>query len=84
MSDLLSHLREGTSVTFSRLFKKDEGRDGVVVNFLALLELVRAGFVAVTQVGLFSPIHIDAQGLSGGSEETPPFDDMIKEDDIDG
>jgi segregation and condensation protein A len=84
MSDLLSHLREGTSVTFSRLFNRGEGRDGVVVSFMALLELVRAGFVAVTQAGLFSPIHIDAQGLSGGSEEMPLSDNTIKEDDTDG
>ncbi len=83
MSDLLSHLREGAAVTFSRLFDKDEGRDGVVVNFLALLELVRAGFVAVTQAGLFSPICIEAQGLSGGSEKIPLSDDTIEEDDTD-
>jgi segregation and condensation protein A len=84
MSDLLSHLREGATVTFSRLFNKDEGRDGVVVNFLALLELVRAGFVAITQAGLFSPICIEAQGLSGGSEEMPLSDnDTIEEDDTD-
>ncbi|MGA7965738.1 MAG: ScpA family protein [Gammaproteobacteria bacterium] len=79
MSDLLSHLREGTYVAFTKLLNKDEGREGVVVSFLALLELVRTGFAAITQAGLFSPIHINSQGLSGGSEEEPPFDDVIEE-----
>ena len=81
MSDLLSQLREGTYVTFSRLLRKDEGRDGVVVSFLALLELVRTGFAAITQAGLFSPIHINSQGLSDGGE--PSFDDAVEEYDDD-
>ncbi len=81
MSDLLSQLREGTYVTFSRLLRKEEGRDGVVVSFLALLELVRTGFAAITQAGLFSPIHINSQGLSDGDE--PSFDDAVEEYDND-
>lgn len=69
MSDLLSNLREGAYVAFDKLLNRDEGRDGVVVSFLALLELVRTGFAGITQAGLFAPIHINAQGLSSEAAE---------------
>ncbi|HYW75791.1 MAG TPA: ScpA family protein [Gammaproteobacteria bacterium] len=89
MSDLLSRLRDGTYVVFDALLNKEEGRDGVVVSFLALLELVRTGFAGITQAGLFAPIHINAQGLSSedGSdteEMNSTFDDSFEGDQNDG
>jgi segregation and condensation protein A len=90
MSDLLSRLREGTYVVFGSLLSKEEGRDGVVVSFLALLELVRTGFAGITQAGLFAPIHINAHGLSSegdgdtGERPEPNIDDSYEGDQDDG
>ena len=41
MSDVLSMVAAGGFTEFARLFPAEEGRTGVVVTFLALLELVR-------------------------------------------
>jgi segregation and condensation protein A len=64
MSDLLARLRGGAYVTFTTLIDREEGRDGVVVSFLALLELARTGFAAFTQAGVFGPLYVQARGLS--------------------
>jgi len=69
MSDMLSRLRQGVYVTFGSLLGREEGRDGVVVSFLALLELVRTGFANVTQAGVFAPIYINSRGLSDDEAE---------------
>lgn len=87
MSDLLSRLRDGTYTAFDKLLNKDEGRDGVVVSFLALLELVRTGFAGITQAGLFAPIHINPRGLSReepGDDALPEIDDTPEGDPYDG
>jgi len=70
MSDLLSRLRDGVYVTFGSLLGGEDGRDGVVVSFLALLELVRTGFASVTQAATFAPIYISSRGLSA-EDDTP-------------
>jgi segregation and condensation protein A len=84
MSDLLSRLREGTYVAFASLLSKEEGRDGVVVSFLALLELVRTGFAGITQAGLFAPIHINAHGLSSDGGDGPGEPDSTMDDSYEG
>ena len=74
MSDILSGLSPGTFVEFSRLFKPEEGRLGVVVTFLALLELVRETLIDLVQSEAFAPIHVKARGGSGPDdrEADPP------------
>ncbi|MGH8160613.1 MAG: segregation and condensation protein A [Gammaproteobacteria bacterium] len=69
MSDLLARLRGGAYVTFQSLISREEGRDGVVVSFLALLELARTGFAALTQAGAFAPLYVQARGLSEADED---------------
>ena len=41
MSDALMKLKDRSELTLSDLFAADEGKAGVVVSFLAILELVR-------------------------------------------
>lgn len=68
MSDLVSGLRRGVHSLFTSALKRAEGREGVVVTFLALLELVRTGLAGVTQAGAFGPIYMQPRGLSEAGE----------------
>lgn len=45
-------------VSFEALFDLTEGRMGVVVSFLAILELLKESLVTVVQQEPFAPIHI--------------------------
>lgn len=58
MSDLLDRLREGTFMPFIRLFREDEGRLGVVVTFMAILELLKESLIDLVQTDAFGPIHV--------------------------
>jgi len=40
---------------------KDEGRMGVVVTFLAIMELIKESLVELAQSEPFGPIHIKAR-----------------------
>jgi segregation and condensation protein A len=79
MSDLLSRLRDGVHVVFTNLLNRAEGRDGVIVSFLALLELVRTGFAGVTQAALFGPVYIQPVGLSEAGEDDQPRSTLDEE-----
>ena len=47
--------------SFDSLFKVEEGRLGVVVTFLAILELIKESLVDIVQSDGFAPIHIKAR-----------------------
>ena len=74
MSDVLALLEHGGFVDFGKLFRPEEGRMGVVVTFLALLELLRESLVDLVQADAFAPIHVKARGGEGAgvSEEKRP------------
>jgi len=58
MSDVLSTLDGGGLVHFVSLFKADEGRMGVTVTFIAILELMREGLIEVVQAEAYAPLHV--------------------------
>ena len=59
MSDVLQRVNSATDfVGFGTLFDVKEGRMGVVVTFLALLELLRESLVELVQNGAFAPIYV--------------------------
>ena len=58
MSDILSQLREASFVEFVKLFRPEEGRMGVTVTFIAVLELTREGLIEVVQAEAYQPIHV--------------------------
>ena len=58
MSSILLALEAGSFVEFSRLFTLEEGRAGVTVAFMALLELLREGLIEVTQTEPYAPLHV--------------------------
>ena len=61
MSQVLSQLRGRRFVPFIELFKLEEGRNGVVVTFLALLELMKEALIEIVQSELMGPIHVKAR-----------------------
>ena len=61
MSQILSLLQGDRYLTFESLFSPEEGRLGVVVSFLATLELVKESLIEIVQADVFAPIHIRAR-----------------------
>mgnify|MGYP001822767113 FL=1 len=60
MSRILSALRGNPYMEFQQLFDPEEGRMGVVVSFLALMELTREQLVDLVQNEPFGQIYIKA------------------------
>ncbi|MCK6369728.1 MAG: segregation/condensation protein A [Gammaproteobacteria bacterium] len=65
MSEVLERLTEGGFQEFHRLFDPREGRMGVTVTFLALLELLKESLIEVVQAEAFAPIHIRVSTTAG-------------------
>jgi segregation and condensation protein A len=60
MSQVLTRLRGSEFSDFHDLFDASEGRMGVAVTFLALLELLREALIELVQAQPFAPIHVRA------------------------
>jgi segregation and condensation protein A len=60
MSQILAAVKTEGFTDFTRFFTPEEGRRGVVVSLLAILELVRESLVDLVQAKPFGPIHIKA------------------------
>jgi segregation and condensation protein A len=60
MSRILSAMRDNPYIEFHRLFDPEEGRMGVVVSFLALMELSREQLVDLVQNEPFGQIYVKA------------------------
>lgn len=58
MSQVLELLAGQQFVPFVSLFSASEGRLGVVVTFLAIMELIKESLVEIVQTESFGPIHI--------------------------
>ena len=69
MSIVLRKLQGGTFIEFAELFDLTLGVAGLVVNFLAVLELTRERLVEVTQREVFAPIYVKlAQSATGSND----------------
>jgi segregation and condensation protein A len=58
MTDIVARLENASFVEFVQLFSPEEGRMGVAVTFMAILELVREGLIDIVQQEPFAPIHV--------------------------
>jgi len=58
MTDILSALTSNAFVDFVRLFTPEEGRRGVTVTFVAILELLREGLIELVQSEAYAPLHV--------------------------
>ncbi len=61
MSQILASFQDDQFVPFTQLFTPEEGRSGVVVTFLAMLELIKEQLVEIVQNELFGAIHVKAK-----------------------
>lgn len=72
MTDVLSRVSGQTGlVPFASLFDLGEGRSGIVVTFLALMELLRDALIDLVQSEPFAPIYVrapQAESTSGLAE----------------
>jgi segregation and condensation protein A len=60
MSEVLGTMKSRAFVEFVSLFRAEEGRMGVTVTFIAILELLREGLVEIVQSEPYAPIHVRA------------------------
>ena len=60
MSRVLGKVKADQFTDFGDLFTVEEGRSGVVVTFLAILELLKQHLIEMVQTELFGPIHVKA------------------------
>jgi len=58
MTDVLAAVEGGGFVEFLKLFRPEEGRMGVTVTFMAILELVREGLLDLVQTEPYGPLHV--------------------------
>ncbi len=76
MSSVLSKVNSTHFTRFADLFTVEEGRMGVVVSFLAILELVKESLLELTQSEPYAPIHVKA---AARAEDTVEVEDMTTE-----
>lgn len=64
MAAILSELSDVMYRPFEDFFRLEEGRQGVVVTFLAIMELVKEQLLELIQVDTFGAIHVKARAAS--------------------
>ncbi len=76
MSIVLSRVSSDRFTPFTDLFTAEEGRMGVVVTFLAILELVKESLLDLTQSEPYAPIHVKAATGSQDAAVPEPADQV--------
>ncbi|TSA37353.1 MAG: segregation/condensation protein A [Methylococcaceae bacterium] len=67
MATILAKLKGEDSLFFSQLFIRKEGRQGVVVTFLAILELSKERLISITQPEPFAALSVQLIGAGNAS-----------------
>lgn len=82
MTDVLSALSSSAFVDFVRLFRPEEGRRGVTVTFVAILELLREGLIEMVQSEPYGPLHVrlgnPARHLKLVADDDAAIDDLAR------
>ena len=60
MTEILDRVRDAEFVDFPQLFRVEEGRMGVTVTFVAILELLREGLLNIVQTEAHGLLHVRA------------------------
>jgi len=60
MTEILARVNAAEFVSFEALFEPREGRLGLVVTFMAVLELLKEALIVVIQQEPYAPIHVKA------------------------
>lgn len=66
MSNILNALSAAGDqfVAFPSLFRVEEGRSGVIVTFIAVLELIKESLLEIVQTEPYAPIHVKSKTAS--------------------
>ena len=80
MGEVLSRLADGQFHGFETLFNPEEGRLGVVVSFLSILELAKEQLIEIVQEAPLAPIYIKSLATADGAAN----DDALPEPTSDG
>ena len=72
MSQVLVSLEGERYRDFAELFDPTEGRMGVVVTFIAVLELLKGSMIDLVQAEPYGPIHVRAAQAHRGSQNARP------------
>jgi len=75
MGELLSRLNENSFQRFEDLFDLAEGRPGIVVTFLAMLELAKEMLIEIVQEVPLAPIYVKARASHSEEPADLPADD---------
>ena len=74
MSNVLSAITADGFTNYTSLFTIEEGRRGVVVTLLAILELVKEQLIDLVQSEAFAPIHLKAAGSDNAVSDENQID----------
>jgi len=74
MSEILTRIKTGQFTLFADLFDAEEGRMGVAVTFIAILELLKEAVIEVVQSEEFAPLHVRAASSVRLVEEEGDFE----------
>ncbi len=79
MGHVLERLSAQSFCDFSQLFNVEEGRMGVVVTFLAIMELAKESLLEIIQTEGYGPIHVRAKISSGveGDDDSGSVEDKL-------
>ncbi|WP_189444291.1 segregation and condensation protein A [Salinicola rhizosphaerae] len=69
MQSIMRRLVADRYTPFESLFEPSEGRAGVIVTFMAILELARESMIEIVQNAPLSPIHVRARLAEGAVDE---------------
>lgn len=78
MGDVLSRLDDGRFHRFESMFTAEEGKLGVLVTFLAMLELAKEQLLDIVQEAPLAPIYVKSLALNNTNEPlqfSSEFDD---------
>lgn len=70
MSKLIELITERKYILFEDCFDLAEGKMGIVVSFLAMLELLKIGMIDIVQTYTYGPIHLKAIAHDDTEERT--------------
>ena len=81
MEQLSQDGESGRYTPFEALFTLEEGRAGVVVTFMAILELAKEAMIEIVQNAPLSPIHVRARQAALVDGEEDAFERLEEEQD---
>ncbi|MBO6556951.1 MAG: segregation/condensation protein A [Pseudomonadales bacterium] len=83
MSNILDRVSDTGDqfVPFISLFQVEEGRSGVIVTFIAVMELIKESLLELVQSEPFAPIHVKSRTSSFEEVEEAPFSEEGASDD---